>query len=62
MPEITSKRAQPNNPKSPTNPEAVAHDEVWQTWALQLSKYDEVLTIERGGPPQEREGLDELFP
>ena len=34
---------------------------LWEEWANQLNQYDEPLEIERGGEPQEREGLDELF-
>ncbi len=34
---------------------------MWEEWANQLNRYDEPLEIERGGEPQEREGLDELF-
>jgi len=35
---------------------------MWQEWIDNLTQFDEPITIERGGPPQEREGLDELFP
>lgn len=28
---------------------------MWAEWAAKLAQYDEPLTIERGGPPQERE-------
>ncbi|MFZ0548232.1 MAG: AbrB/MazE/SpoVT family DNA-binding domain-containing protein [Candidatus Promineifilaceae bacterium] len=35
---------------------------MWQEWVENLTKFDEPLEIERGGPPQERDGLDEVFP
>jgi hypothetical protein len=35
---------------------------MWQEWAENLAAFDEPLEIERGGQPQEREGLDEIFP
>jgi antitoxin VapB len=35
---------------------------MWQAWVENLSKFDEPIVIERGGAPQEREELDELFP
>ncbi len=35
---------------------------IWQEWAENLAAFDEPLEIERGGEPQEREGLDEIFP
>jgi antitoxin VapB len=35
---------------------------MWATWVDNLAQFDEPLEIERGGAPQEREGLDELFP
>ena len=34
----------------------------WKQWAENLEKLDEPIEIERGGLPQEREGLDEVFP
>jgi antitoxin VapB len=35
---------------------------IWQEWIENLAAFDEPLEIERGGLPQEREGLDEIFP
>lgn len=35
---------------------------MWQEWVENLAQFDEPIIIERGGTPQEREGLDELFP
>jgi antitoxin VapB len=35
---------------------------MWQEWAENLSAFDEPIEIERGGVPQERDGLDEIFP
>ena len=35
---------------------------MWQEWVENLAKFDEPIEIERGGMPQEREGLDEIFP
>jgi antitoxin VapB len=35
---------------------------MWQEWAESLAEFDEPLEIERGGAPQERDALDELFP
>ncbi|MEM9773069.1 MAG: AbrB/MazE/SpoVT family DNA-binding domain-containing protein [Chloroflexota bacterium] len=37
-------------------------DLIWQEWLENLNKYDEIIEIDRGGDPQVREGLDELFP
>ena len=37
-------------------------EELWSEWATKLAQYDESLEIERGGVPQTREGLDEIFP
>jgi len=34
---------------------------IWQEWADNLASFDEPLEIERGGPPQERDGMDEIF-
>lgn len=43
--------------------------EVWQQWIDELAKFhndspddNDWLSIERGGAPQKREGLDEIFP
>lgn len=35
---------------------------MWQEWVDNLLEFDEPIEIERGGTPQEREELDELFP
>jgi antitoxin VapB len=35
---------------------------IWQEWADNLAQFDEPLEIERGGSPQERDKLDEIFP
>jgi len=35
---------------------------LWQEWAENLAAFEEPIEIERGGQPQEREGLDEIFP
>ena len=35
---------------------------LWQEWAENLASFDEPIEIDRGGAPQEREGLDEIFP
>lgn len=35
---------------------------MWQEWIETLAQFDEPIVIERGGAPQDREGLDELFP
>ena len=34
---------------------------MWQDWFENLAQFDEPIEIERGGEPQKREGLDELF-
>lgn len=34
----------------------------WQEWIDNLEKFDEEITLDRGGLPQVREGLDEVFP
>lgn len=35
---------------------------LWQQWIENLEKFDEPIEIERGGLPQERDGLSEIFP
>ena len=35
---------------------------IWQEWLQNLNIHDEIIELERGGKPQHREGLDELFP
>jgi antitoxin VapB len=35
---------------------------IWETWIENMAKFDEPLEIERGGLPQERDELDEIFP
>lgn len=35
---------------------------MWQEWIDNLAQFDEPIEIERGGAPQERKGLDEVFP
>lgn len=35
---------------------------MWQEWVENLARFEEPIEIERGGAPQEREGLDEIFP
>ncbi|MEM9775834.1 MAG: AbrB/MazE/SpoVT family DNA-binding domain-containing protein [Chloroflexota bacterium] len=34
---------------------------MWQEWADNLASYNEPIEVDRGGAPQTREGLDELF-
>ena len=36
--------------------------ELWAEWDRKLAEFDEPLEIKRGGPPQQREGLDDVFP
>lgn len=49
-------------------PKSQNSKQVWLEWAERLAAYqrngvdDDAFVIERGGPPQEREGLDEVFP
>ena len=45
-----------------TNRESVNSVVEWKEWIDNLNKYDEQIEIERGGEPQDRDGLDELFP
>lgn len=35
---------------------------LWQEWVESLAAFEGPIEIERGGRPQEREGLDEIFP
>lgn len=35
---------------------------MWQEWLENLAEFDEPIEIERGGAPQEKDGLDEVFP
>ena len=36
--------------------------EMWAEWSNKLDQFEETITIERGGAPQERDELDEVFP